>query len=170
MVGGCKDEACSQGLDVEPDFDLVILDSFFTRSALRVRRGLNPMRSVPDACLHEACLEVCLLRTGCCLALVVGNGDAPIVTCLSSRREAFCLDEHALVGVDVARFPDDIAESCIVCNLNAVRRLHHASLFALKLPGEVNTGLVDANRIVIVLSTEPRNIECICRKGEKVKK
>ena len=154
MVGSSEDESRCQLLDIELHLHLVIRDGTLAFGAGLVGARLNPMRPVPGARFHETRLKVCLLGAGSRLALVIRDGDAPIVACLGSGRETVGLDEHACIGADATRRPNDIAENGIGGNLQVVAGLHHAALLALELPGEMDDALVDADRIAIILSTK----------------
>ena len=159
VVGSGEDESSGKRLDVEHHLDLIIRDGTLCFGALLVGAGLDPLRAVPGISRHQASLEIGFLAAGGRSALIVGYGDAPIVASLGSRRETFSLDEHALIGIDGSRFPNDTSETGVAGNLHIVACLHHAALLALELPGEVNHTLVNADRIVIVFRTEFCDVE-----------
>ena len=160
VVGSSEDEAGSELLHRELHFHFVVRRRFVLPSFRRAGGGLDPLRVAPSISPHQACLEVSLLGARCGLALVVRYGDAPVVACLGSRHEALGLHEHAFVGVDTSRLPHHIAESGIGGYLQAVACLHHASLLALELPGEVNGTAVDADGIAIIFCTKVDDVEC----------
>ena len=148
-------ESCCRMLDAHFSLNDVVGDLRRFLICFQIT-GLYPFGTTPSA-TQQPRLEVCRLGRGCRLTLVVSHRHLPEVACGRFQGQATQGNANRLRALHDPRVIDNTLTVNIRCEHELIRGLNNTTLIGMQLPGELQSGKINATWVTQRLHSQVVN-------------